>query len=79
MENYQNAVPTTTQTATVISPADLLAHWQGHRNLTRKLIEAFPEDKLFTYSIGGMRPFAEMIIEIARKRFFGFGTRRQWK
>lgn len=49
-----------------ISTDDLLFHWQGHRTLTRKTIEAFPEDKLFTYSIGGMRPFAELIFE-----FFG--------
>lgn len=49
--------------STVISPADLLQHWQGHRNLTRRVIEAFPEDKLFNYSIGGMRPFAQLAIE----------------
>ncbi len=42
----------------------LLDHWQGHRRLTRKVIEAFPEDKLFTYSIGGMRPFAELALEM---------------
>jgi uncharacterized damage-inducible protein DinB len=54
---------TTTTAATVISPEALLKHWQGHRDLTRKTIEAFPEDKLFSYSIGGMRPFAEMVYE----------------
>ncbi|SDS93064.1 Uncharacterized damage-inducible protein DinB (forms a four-helix bundle) [Mucilaginibacter mallensis] len=42
----------------------MLIHWQGHRRLTRKVIEAFPEDKLFTYSIGGMRPFSAMINEL---------------
>jgi uncharacterized damage-inducible protein DinB len=42
----------------------MLIHWQGHRKLTRKVIEAFPEDKLFTYSIGGMRPFSAMINEL---------------
>ncbi len=41
-----------------------LAHWQGHRKLTRRVIEAFDEDKLFNYSLGGMRPFAEMAKEI---------------
>lgn len=55
-------VPTATQT--VISANQLLAHWQGHRSLTRRVIEAFPEDKLFTYSVGGMRPFGEMAIEM---------------
>ena len=48
----------------VITPEALLEHWQGHRNLTRKLIEAFPEKELFTYSLGGMRPFAELATEM---------------
>ena len=39
----------------VITAEQLLEHWQGHRRLTRRAIEAFPEDKLFSYSIGGMR------------------------
>jgi uncharacterized damage-inducible protein DinB len=56
-------------TSTAIAPSPvlnsevLLEHWQGHRRLTRRVIEAFPEDKLFTYSIGGMRPFAELVYE----------------
>ncbi|MBL8217205.1 MAG: hypothetical protein JNK87_41170 [Bryobacterales bacterium] len=57
---------TTTSTETVLSSQDLLIHWQGHRKLTRKLIEAFPEDKLFSFSIGGMRPFAAMIAEFLK-------------
>lgn len=64
MENYQNETLATAQGASVISPELLLAHWQGHRGLTRRLIEVFPEDKLFTYSIGGMRTFAEIVMEI---------------
>lgn len=53
------------ETATVvITPKELLEHWQGHRRLTRKMIEAFPESELFTYSIGGMRPFAELVTEM---------------
>ncbi|MFD2036728.1 DinB family protein [Belliella marina] len=47
-----------------VSPEQFLAHWQGHRALTRRVIEAFPEDKLFSYSIGGMRPFAVMVKEL---------------
>jgi uncharacterized damage-inducible protein DinB len=47
----------------VITPEALLDHWQGHRRLTRRMIEAFPEDKLFTYSIGGMRPFSQLVQE----------------
>jgi uncharacterized damage-inducible protein DinB len=50
-------------TASVTTPEELLEHWQGHRRLTRRLIDAFPEDKLFTYSIGGMRPFSELAME----------------
>lgn len=47
----------------IISPQDMLAHWQGHRALTRRVIAAFPEEELFQYSLGGMRPFAEMAKE----------------
>ena len=47
-----------------ITPADLLAHWQGHRRLTRRMIEAFPEDRLFTFSVGGMRSFGELALEL---------------
>jgi uncharacterized damage-inducible protein DinB len=47
-----------------ITPDGLLAQWQGHRRLTRRIIDAFPEDKLFTFSIGGMRPFGELAMEI---------------
>ncbi|MBN9383042.1 MAG: damage-inducible protein DinB [Chitinophagaceae bacterium] len=54
---------TSNTAATVFSTQELLKHWQGHRGLTRKTIEAFPEDKLFTYSIGGMRPFSDLVYE----------------
>lgn len=50
----------------VLTADGVLAHWQGHRRVTRKTIEAFPEDKLFQFSIGGMRPFAEMAWEFIR-------------
>ncbi len=49
-----------------ISLRQLLDHWQGHRSLTRRTIEAFPEDKLFSHAIGGMRPFAELAMELNR-------------
>lgn len=51
-------------TQMTISPAELLEHWQGHRRLTRKVIELLPEDKLFSFSIGGMRTFGEMAYEL---------------
>lgn len=52
------------ETQVAITSEQLLEQWQGHRRLTRKVIEAFPEDKLFSYSIGGMRPFAELAEEM---------------
>ena len=51
-------------TAQVLSKEQLLKHWQGHRNLTRRVIEAFPEKDLFEFSIGGMRPFGRMAVEM---------------
>lgn len=47
-----------------ISSAQILEHWQGHRNLTRRVIDAFPEKELFEFSIGGMRPFAKLAVEL---------------
>ncbi len=58
-----NTAEMTMATTQILSSDDLLKHWQGHRNLTRRTIEAFPEDKLFKYSIGGMRSFAELVYE----------------
>lgn len=58
-----NKNQTATTEISVLNPSQLLAHWQGHRGLTRRMIEAFPEDKLFTYSIGGMRPFSTLVME----------------
>jgi len=49
-----------------ISPAALLEHWQGHRRLTRRVIEAFPEDKFTGFAVGGMRPFAGITLELLR-------------
>ena len=51
-------------TAVVLTSDALLNHWQGHRRVTRRVIEGFPEDKLFTYSVGGMRTFGELAMEI---------------
>jgi len=42
----------------------LLQHWQGHRRLTRRVIDAFPDDQLFSFSIAGMRTFGAMALEI---------------
>lgn len=55
----------TTQMHEVSAPAVTLAgfldHWLGHRRLTRRVIAAFPEDQLFTFSAAPpMRSFGEM-------------------
>ena len=47
-----------------ITPDALLTHWQGHRRLTRRVIDAFPEDTLFSFSVGGMRPFGVLALEM---------------
>jgi uncharacterized damage-inducible protein DinB len=59
-------VATETLQASLTTAEDVLKNWQGHRRLTRKTIEAFPEDKLFNFSVGGMRPFSEMAWEFIR-------------
>ena len=53
-----------TLTTQVITSEDLLKHWQGHRALTRRVIELFPEKDFFEFSIGGMRPFSKLADEL---------------
>jgi uncharacterized damage-inducible protein DinB len=60
MNNTTNDV----QRATVINADELLKHWQGHRRLTRRVIEAFPEKDFFEFSIGGMRTAAGLVQEL---------------
>ena len=48
----------------IIPISAFLAHWQGHRRLTRRVIELFPDEKLFTFNIGGMRPFGALAMEM---------------
>jgi uncharacterized damage-inducible protein DinB len=62
-------MPTTAATAApdvFLTPAQLLDHWQGHRRLTRRTIEAFPDAQFNTFAIGGMRPFGTMAVELLR-------------
>ena len=54
----------TSAPASFVTPDALLDHWQGHRRLTRRVIEAFPDDRLFTFSVGSMRPFGVMVLEL---------------
>lgn len=59
MENQSS-----TATTPVISADALLKHWQGHRGLSRRTIEAFPEEELFKFSIGGMRTYDQLLGEM---------------
>ncbi len=47
----------------VITPEQLLHHWQSHRGLTRRVIDAFPDDAIMNFRVGKMRPFAELVAE----------------
>jgi hypothetical protein len=47
-----------------VTPEVMLAYWQDERLQTRQLIEAFPEDHLFFYSLNGMKPFSELAWEV---------------
>lgn len=57
----------------------LREHWQGHRRVTRRVINAFPEDALFRFSVGGMRPFSGLaweMISMASAGIQGVVTRK---
>ncbi len=80
MEATQTQTPETAPAAPVITPEALLEHWQGHRRLTRRVIEAFPEEAFFQFSVGGMRPFAALVMELtgmAGPGVVGIAT-REW-
>lgn len=50
--------------APILTPDQLLGYWLGHRRVTRRTIEAFPDEEAFaTFSVGGMRPFAVLVNE----------------
>ena len=56
---------TTPASALVIDASTFLTHWQGHRGLTRRVIAAFPEPELSRFSVGEMRPFSAIALELA--------------
>jgi|GEM_PF-21615 len=64
MKNEVSEPVTSAATETAMTTQDMLNQWQGHRRLTRRTIEAFPEKELFTFSVGGMRPFADLVKEM---------------
>jgi uncharacterized damage-inducible protein DinB len=48
----------------ILTKDQLLDHWLGQRRVTRRVIAAFPDDEAFTtFSIGGMRPFTNLVNE----------------
>ncbi len=49
---------------TVLTRTALIEHWLGHRRLTRRTVEAFPEEDLYAHHAPGMRSFAEMVAEL---------------
>ncbi len=54
-----------TETPMFITPEGLLEHWQGQQRLTQRVLEAFPEDKVFTFTPAPpMRPFGALVLEI---------------
>ncbi len=58
---------TQTETPALLTPETLLRHWQGHRRLTRRVVLAFPEGGLFSFSPAPpMRPFGELAWEMHR-------------
>jgi len=56
--------PATENQSSPITTAALLDHWQGQRRVTRRVIEAFPEDEFYKFSIGGMRTYAGLTMEM---------------
>lgn len=48
----------------VLTSQGMLDNLLGNRRLTRRVIEAFPEEELFGFSLGEMRPFAELVREL---------------
>lgn len=62
----------------MIEPGLFLAHWQGHRRLSARVLAAFPEDQLFTFAPAApLRPFGELLWEIVGQTGYvldGLGT-----
>ena len=55
---------TTMNAPSILSKEQLLRHWLGHRFVTRRVIESFPEKDFFEFSIGGMRTFSGLASEL---------------
>ena len=56
--------PETPANSVVIPYDELLRHWLGHRLLTRRVLDAFPEGEFSQFNIGGMRPCSGLALEL---------------
>jgi uncharacterized damage-inducible protein DinB len=65
----------------LLSEEQLFEHWEGHRRLTLRVIEKFPEDKLFSFNVEPMRTFGELATEIINVESIVFHgmTTGDWK
>lgn len=48
----------------IFDKSEFLKMWLENKKLTRRVIEKFPEDQIFTFSIGGMRTFELLMAEL---------------
>jgi uncharacterized damage-inducible protein DinB len=65
--------------SSAIAHDELREHWQGHRRVTRRIIEAFPEEEFLRFSLGGMRPCSALAMEMigmASAGIRGLATRK---
>lgn len=53
--------------AGIFTAQETLDHWRGHRAVTRRTIERFPDEHLFSFTPAPpLRPFGEMMLEVIR-------------
>ena len=64
MSSAANA--SSTDKVTVLTAEALLAHWQGHRRLTRRMIEAFPRTSSAVFRSAVCPPFSELAMEFVK-------------
>lgn len=63
--------------AELLTPTQLHEMLEGNRRLTVRVLEAFPENELFTHAVPGMRPAAELfkeMMEVERAYLHGTAT-----
>src|SRR5690554_6726843 len=50
--------------SSVLNTKHFLTNWLGHRDLTRRVLAAFPEEDFVSFSIGGMRTPSDLAHEL---------------